>query len=271
MTIYVEQAIFTNLIIDFCIILMISKLLQNKTNFCRVFLSSLLGSILALIYPLSPNALITNILKFLTSIVMLQIIQIKPKQLPISIILMLVHSYVIGGCVLSNFGIKTSSGYTLSPYNLLPVFTIAITSTFICLKLVKWIKSKIISSTQIYSTILTYNLNSVNIKSFIDSGNSLTDTDNSPVSLINFDTFCKLTFITLEEYLNNDFSKLNNPHFINANTITGCKKILVFNIDTLTLCEKKPVEYHNIKIGVATNFDNTKEYKAILNSYFCLN
>lgn len=271
MKIYIEQLIFTNLIIDFCIILMISKLLQNKTGFFRVFLSSFLGSVITLIYPLCPNNLIVNILKISTALVMLQIIQIKPKQLPLSVLLMLALSYVIGGCVLSNFGTQSAGGYMLNPSSLLPVYAITILATFVCLRLIRWVKSKVISSAQVYSTTLTYRGNSVSIKSFIDSGNSLTDLDNSPVSLINFDTFSKLTTTTLEEYLNNDFSKLNSPHFITANTIAGRKKILVFNIDTLILNGKKPVEYHNIKIGVATNFDNSKEYKAILNSYFCFN
>lgn len=271
MKIYIEQVIFTNLIIDFCIILMISKLVQAKTKYFRVFLSSFLGSILTLIYPLCPNGLIVNILKILTSIVMLQLIQIKPKQLPLSIMLMFALSYVVGGCILSNFGTQTAGGYMLKPSNLIPVFIVTFISTFVCLKLIKWVKSKIICSSHIYSTTLTHKGNSVSIKSFIDTGNSLLDTDNSPVSLINFETFSSLTSVTLEEYLSNDFSKLNSPHFINASTIAGRKKILVFVIDTLTLNHAKPINYHNVKLGVATNFDNSKEYKAILNSYFCFN
>lgn len=271
MKIYIEQVIATNFIIDFCIMLMISKLLFSKTNYKRVFLSSFVGSLTALIIPLCPNSIIINTIKILTAIVMLQLIKVRKKQLPLSVALMLAISYIIGGCVLSNFGTQSQNGYMIKNSNLLIVFAVTIISTFITLKVIRWVKSKVISNSHIYSTILTYNNNSINIKSFIDSGNSLSDLDNTPISLINFNTLKNLTNITLEEYLNNDFRKLNNPHFINASTIAGTKKILVFNIDKLTLIGKSSNTYYNVKIGVATHFDNTKEYTAILNSYFCFN
>lgn len=271
MKIYIEQIIITNFIIDFCIMLMISKLLFSKTNYGRIFLSSFVGSLTALIIPICPNNLIINAIKILSAIVMLQIIKVRKKQLPLSVLLMLAISYIIGGCILSNFGVQTQNGYMIRNSSLLIIFTITLISTFITLKIIRWVKSKVISNSHIYSTILTYKNNSINIKSFIDSGNSLSDLDNTPISLINFNTLKNLTNISLDEYLNNDFSKLNNPHFITANTIAGTKKVLVFNIDKLTLIGKSTNTYYNVKIGVATHFDNSKEYNAILNSYFCFN
>lgn len=271
MKIYIEQALLTNFIIDFCIMLTISNLLFSKTNYGRIFLSSFIGSLTALIIPICPNNLVINTIKILSAIVMLQIIKVRKKQLPLSVALMLAISYIIGGCILSNFGTQSQNGYMIKNSNLLIVFSVTIISTFITLKIIKWTKSKVISNSHIYSTVLTYKNNSINIKSFIDSGNSLSDLDNSPISLINFNTLTNLTNITLDEYLRNDFSKLNNPHFITANTIAGTKKILVFNIDKLTLISKSTNTYYNVKIGLATHFDNSKEYTAILNSYFCFN
>jgi hypothetical protein len=145
------------------------------------------------------------------------------------------------------------------------VFLCTFIFTFISYKLIKWTKHKVIANSHIHNLLLIYNNNKVTITGFIDSGNALQD-NNRPVSIINLDTFSKLTNISLEQYLTNDFKTLTHPHFINANTIAGSKKILVFTINELRIDSKT---YQNILIGVSLNFDNTKEYKAILNSSFC--
>jgi len=267
MTIYIEQVIITNFIVDFCIVTIISKIIYSKPNYRLVVLSALFGSIASLIVPYCSNWILLNALKILTAIIMLQIIHLSNKQLLFGTLLMLMSSYIIGGALLSNFGASVNGGYVLSDINLIYIFIIAITSTFIISKLINYIKRKVTNNANICDITLIYNSNSIKIKSFIDSGNSLYDND-SPVSLINFDTFSTLTQTTLNQYLTNDFSTLNNPHFITASTIAGKRKILVFTIDELHIKHKI---YKNISLGVALNFDNNKEYKAILNSCFCFN
>ena len=270
MKVYVEQVLLTNFIIDFCILIMISKLICSKICFRQVVLSALFGSVASLILPFCTNIILTNALKILTAIIMLQILHIHKNQLVASTLLMLVLSYIIGGAILSNFGTSTSNGYGISQLNLIYVFAITIIFTLITCKLITFIKSKITTNSNIYDITLVNSNNRVCIKSFIDSGNSLSD-NNQPVSLINFDTFTKLTNISLNQYLTNEFSSLNNPHFISANTIAGKRKILVFTISELHLTTSKTKIFKNVKLGVALHFDNTKEYKAILNSSFCLN
>ena len=267
MTIYIEQVIITNFIVDFCIVTIISKIIYSKPNYRLVVLSALFGSIASLIVPYCSNWILLNALKILTAIIMLQIIHLSNKQLLFGTLLMLMSSYIIGGALLSNFGALVNGSYMLSDINLIYIFIISITSTFIISKLINYIKRKITNNANIYDITLIYNSNSIKIKSFIDSGNSLYDND-SPVSLINFDTFSTLTQTTLNQYLTNDFSTLNNPHFITASTIAGKRKILVFTIDELHIKHKI---YKSISLGVALNFDNNKEYKAILNSCFCFN
>ena len=82
------------------------------------------------------------------------------------------------------------------------------------------------------------------------------------------DDFNKLTNISLTQYLSQQFDLLTNPHYILASTIAGKQKILVFTIDELHLNSKI---FTHVQIGVSLHFDNTKEYKAILNSSFCYN
>ncbi len=268
MTIYIEQVLLTNFIIDFCILVILSKLILCKPNYKLICLSSIFGSFASLIMPFCQTLILTNLLKILTSIIMLQIIHIHKKQLLLSSLLMLIISYIIGGAILSNFGSSSQGGYTISNINLIPVFAITFIFTFITCKLVVWIKSKITTNTNIFNTILINANQKITIKSFIDSGNSLYD-NNQPVSLISFDIFSYLTGISLSDYLAGDFKNLINPHFITANTIAGKRKILVFTINELHLNKNYTKIYKNVQIGVALNFDNTKEYKAILNSSFC--
>jgi len=271
MNIYIEQVILTNFIIDFCILVMISKIIFSRTNFKHVTLSALFGSVASLIMPYCSYLILTYSLKILIAIIMLQILHIKgKKQLVSSFVLMLVTSYIIGGAVLSNFGAQSNNGYTLSSMGLIPVFAITIIFTFVTCKLIGLVKSKITTNSNIYDITLINNQTKLTIKSFIDSGNALYD-NNQPVTLINFDTFTRLTNITLNQYLTNQFSGLNNAHFIQANTIAGKRRILVFTIDELHLTKTTTKIFKNITLGVALHFDNTKEYKAILNSIFCLN
>lgn len=271
MKIYIEQVLVTNFIIDWCILLVVSRLVFSKTNYKHLTLSSTFGSVATLIVPYCTNILIINIFKILSSIIMLQLIRIKTKkQLFLSCLLMLVLSYVIGGAILDYFGTSTNNGYIINTINLLPTFIITVVFTFISCKLVTWTKSKIVSNSNIFDVTLVNNGKQMNIKSFIDSGNGLYD-NNSPVSLINFETFTKLTNISLTQYINNQFEGLNNAHFIEANTIAGKRKILVFTINELHLKHSRVKIFKDVKLGVALHFDNTQEYKAILNSTFCNN
>jgi hypothetical protein len=250
---------------------MVSKLIFSTNNFKRITSSSMFGSLSSLILPFCQNSIFTNLLKISTSILMLQIINIHTKkQLFLSTLLMLILSYIISGAILSNFGAQSSSGYAISNISLIPVFAITIIFTYITCKLIAWLKTKIIANSNIYDITLINKKQSITIKSFIDSGNSLLD-NNKPVSLINFETFSKLTNITLEQYLLNQFENLTNPHFIEANTIAGKRKILVFTINELHLNKSNVKVYKNVILGVSMNFDNSKEYKAILNSSFCFN
>lgn len=270
MTIYIEQVLLTNFIIDFCILSVVSKLILAKSNYKHITLSALFGSIASLILPYCFNLILTNALKILTAIIMLQILHIHKKQLMLATLTMLVLSYIIGGAILSNLAIQTSNGYMLSGINLIYVFIVTFIFTFVACKLILWIKSKITTNSQIYDITLVNSNNKITIKGFIDSGNGLYD-NNQPVNIINFDTFKKLTNISLNQYLTNNFKNLINPHFIEASTIAGKRKILVFTINELHINKLDLKKYHNVTIGVSLNFDNTKEYKAILNSCFCFN
>ena len=271
MTIYIEQTLATNFIVDFCILLIISKVIFSKPRLKNITISAIFGSFASLIYPFCTNWLLSNSLKILTAIIMIQLLQPKiKKQIFTSYILMLALSYVIGGAILSNFGTQNGGGYALNNLGLIPVFTVTIVSTFICCRLISWCKSKINNNAHIYDISLINNTQEIHLKAFIDSGNSLYD-NNQPVSLINFDTFNKLTNISINDYINNKFDSLNNPHFIIANTIAGSRKILVFTIKQLQLKSNIVKNFSNVQIGVSLHFDNTKEYKAILNSSFCLN
>ena len=77
MKVYIEHVLLTNFLIDFSILIIISKIMYSKPNLKRIILSSLFGSLSCLILPLCTTTLITNLLKFLSAIIMLQILNIK--------------------------------------------------------------------------------------------------------------------------------------------------------------------------------------------------
>ena len=85
---------------------------------------------------------------------MLQILNIKKKQLVPSVILMLVISYIFGGAILANFGTISLNGYAINLKNLIPVFIVVFTFTIVTCKLITFIKSKIITNSNIYPITL---------------------------------------------------------------------------------------------------------------------
>lgn len=270
MKVYIEQTILINFIIDFCILTIIAKLLFVNTSKKRLILSALFGSVIVLIYPYCINQFLVNSLKILSALLMLQIMHsMNYKQLSISLLLMLGLSYTIGGTIISNIATTTNSGYTIKPHNTISAIILTILSSVIIYNLIKYIKFKILSNSHIHEINLTHQQNSIIIKGLIDSGNSLND-NLTPVSLINFDTFTRLTNISINDYINRRFSSLINPKFITAKSIGGVRQILVFTIDKLTILNTNK-SFSNIRLGVMLNFDNSKEYKAILNNCFCLN
>ena len=270
MKVYIEQILLTNFIIDFCILAVVSKLILCQSNYRHIFLSALFGSFASLLLPYCFNLILVNTLKILTSIIMLQLLHINKQQLLLASFTMLVLSYIIGGAILSNLATPTANGYAITGINLIYVFIVTFIFTFVACKLIVWLKSQITNNTNIYDITLICNNNRITIKGFIDSGNGLFD-HGQPVNIINFDTFQKLTNLTLNQYLTKNFDNLVNPHFIEANTVAGKRKILIFSIEQLHIGKSNPKTYHNVSIGVSLNFDNTKEYKAILNSSFCFN
>lgn len=270
MKVYIEQVLITNLLIDFCILLILSKIIFYKPNYKHIILSATFGSISCLLLPFCPTTLLANILKILTAIVMLQILNVNKKQITPAFILMFIISYIFGGAILANYSTKSPNGYIVELKNLIHVIIIVLTFTIVTCKLASFVKSKISTNSNIYPITLINGTAKIEINSFIDSGNGLMD-NGQPVSLINFDTFSKLTNITLKQYLLKQFDTLKNPHFITANTISGKQKILVFTVDELHLKSTHSKIYKNVKLGVSLHFDNCNNYKAILNSYFCFN
>lgn len=268
MKVYIEHTLIINFIVDLCILTILSKLLFSHTSKKRIILSALFGSITTFIYPYLFNTFLINVIKILTATIMLQILHsMKFKKLILSLLLMLGLSYTIGGTIIANFATPTLIGYTVKSYNILLVVLLSIITSFITCKLIQYVKLKVHTNSHIHDVKLCLKNKTINVKSLIDSGNCLND-NCQPVSLINFDTFTKLTNISISDYLNNKFDSLNSPKFIFANTISGKRKILVFTIDSVTLINTNK-HFDNVRIGVMLNFDNSKEYHAILNNSFC--
>ena len=79
MTIYIECVLIDNLIIDSLILLTCQKISKNSTSKLKVFLSSLLGAVIALFSPLFPSFVNLLIKPFVA--VLMVIVAFRPTKI----------------------------------------------------------------------------------------------------------------------------------------------------------------------------------------------
>lgn len=269
MQVYVEDVFIDNFIINALLLFLTSRLMHLPTKFWKVTLGAflgVLGVVLSLI--IRVNGYLSIFYKILLSILM--ILTICPltstKKFLVCEVTFIGLTFALGGactaiCFAFGKPILSSNGEIL--YSLkLPmgiIIGIAFLLAWACLKLIKNLKRRLQQSNYYVPANLLHNGKTLNLRAFLDSGNTLIDpTNNKPVTFITYKSFCKmfedipLSSILLKKTLPN----LSNAHYISLNTISNQKNsVLVFTIEKLLLTnDKKTVEIN--KPNLALTFSN---------------
>ena len=291
MVIYVEYALIDNLIINSLLLNLTNKFLKLESRKLLIFLSALIGTIVALITPMLPQ-FFSYISKLLLAIIMPLIInRIKSLKKTISSIIvflfltMLFMGFCIFICYTFNIEFITDSNGNLV-YN----FPIGL-SVFLCCfayyiikNLIKLFYNKKHINNFTYDVILFNNNIVYKTKAFLDSGNFLCDTQlNKPICLINLTVFNNLyPNVNLSSLLLKKIDALpvKNAKYLNVNSIGKNKEILVFEIEKMKILLKNNknnekneqiLTFNNILLGLTLkNFANNLNADCILNyEYMC--
>lgn len=266
MNIYIEDFIFQNLIINFCLLRLIKLTTKTITTTTKLIVASLLSALLSLFSTLYiSNLTLCNIIK-ITSMLMMLIIGFKQtkKQMFLNVILLFILNYSFYGVINSfssffyytNFGIISVSNINLSH---LPIAFLILSYIyeFYC----KQAKIKHKQNNYIYKICLKHNKKTITTQAFLDTGNMLNYLG-EPVIILDLNTYLNLTNINLINFY------LTPAKEINLSTLAGNEKLKLFQIDELTVIvnnKRKIIKNQYVAINNNNIFTHTN-YHALLSS-----
>ena len=263
MEIEIELALFINLCLNSFIIKLSALFLKERARFW--FLSSLVGSVIALILPMFSLEWWIKILIIIFTCNIIEAIsfEIKSiKQYLVKFAIILFCTFLFGGgcyCVTNLFGE-------------LPLIIVCVIG-FIIYTISKIIiniqhrKDKIAKFT--FNVTLKDGDKVIYEEGYLDSGNVLYDNiTKKPIILITFEVFNKLyQNINYINALTKNFDKasVKDGHFVKINGIGSGTSILVFTVDEVILNSEK--SFKDVALGLSfSEFDKSFGKKILLNN-----
>lgn len=220
MTIYLDLILLENIIMNYIIILATGMICKVNIKHTRIFLSSLLGAIYAIISYIVNIQIYTNhTIKILVSICMVYIAFNSPnvKTMLKQIVIFYLTSFCFGGAAyyllynLSPNLIQNVNGYFSGIYPVKIAILGGILGFFVINISFNIIKSKLTKKDILYDIEIFYKQKSSKIKVILDTGNFLTDPiTNTPVLIAESS---KLKNIIPEKILNNIEEVIYNGSF----------------------------------------------------------
>lgn len=245
MIVYIEQVIVDNLIVNFILLFLTNKILCKNFKYYKIILADLLGTFCAVVFPFfNIQGVLLLLIKICLGVVMVLIgCKIKNIRQFISCFFCFVFlTAVMGGLAFAIImGIYPNASVIEGAliYNGLPMGVILL-GVFLLLslfyKLLKSIKKKNEFAINMCKLILDKCDISIKISAYIDSGNLLTYNE-KPVIIISYPTFKKLCKIENKDFIKSNYN-IENSCYITTQSANGQNKMLVFDIDKVTLLEK---------------------------------
>jgi len=280
MIVYIEQVLIDNFIINFFILLCLGYVFKAKFKKINMIVSSLLGSVVALILPIfNLNLILSFLIKILLSLSMVSILKKYKKLSEFSLFYLsfVLITFLFGGACLflliafdKSFNVNNFNSYSL------PLGVIVIIVFFIMI-IIKNIFKNIYKRKNINNYVYKIKLHNNNkcdeILAYLDSGNFLKDNiTNKPITIVDFNSLKNILIdINITDILLNRTDKLNkyfnNVHLQNVNSINKGSKILIIEIDKLEIYYGERLNIiNNACIGLTIkSFINDLGYSALLN------
>lgn len=194
MTIYIDVVILENLIMNYIIMYATAIILKKKVKIVRLFISSMLGAIYAIVSYIFKNPIYSvTTLKIILSIVMVYIAfkSKTPKELIKQLLIFYMTSFVFGGAALSLIYLikpqeaQMKNGIFSGEYSLKVVFLGGIVGFSIIIIAFETIKRKISSQDIFYDIEIYIEGAKIETKAMIDTGNMLKEPiTNTPVIVV---------------------------------------------------------------------------------------
>ena len=198
MVVWIEDVILDNMIIDTLILLSVKNIAKLQTKNWRITTSALFGTIIAIISLLLPSFINLLIKPFVAAIMTFFAFGISTwKKFFITYFLFFLTTFVFGGAsiaICEMFGIQYKISSSISYQNNFPISIVMLVCVFVyfCLKnIIKFSFSRHKTDCLKYKVTIQNDNKIIDISAFLDTGNCLSH-NNMPITIINYQTFCKL-------------------------------------------------------------------------------
>ena len=240
MTVYIEYVLIDNFVIDWLILKATFSLTHKSVKKWRLLVCSVLGAVIALIFPLIDTlSLIVTLLKICAGLLIIVLAADYSgfKDFYVNAAIFLGLTFALGGAITgiySILGLNASSEFSIAVM-IVPAYLVlkGITSV------VKYVYRRKDVLSKVYPCEMEINGVAVKAQGFFDTGNALYDED-APVIICGKDLAAKFMA---------GFPKMKRIYF---STVSGQDKMFAFKLDSLKIYigDKQNI-FNNVTLGVA--------------------
>lgn len=257
MTVYIEYVLIDNFIIDYLLLKTTFLLTKTEYKTYRLLLTSVLGSVIALLYPLvNISAIFIVILKLAVGIFLLFISNrfYSVKSVYVNFLVFLSLTFLMGGAIIGVYSIAGLSYDSEISVALIVIPFYVIYRGLLCVIKYLYVKKERIKVT--FPCKMFFGEKCLDVLGFLDTGNGLTYNGDG-VILCDKKTFGKI----LDMFLPKIFK-------IPCNTVGGKTSLLAFKISKFVIYRKEKENiFYNVTVAVG-HFKVGDGYDLILHPYF---
>lgn len=265
MQVYIEYAIIDNIVINYLLLKTSTFLARVKTNFLRLFLSALLGTVVAIIIPLitlktSVLYAVKLSLAFLMPLISAKVL--NAKKYLFLILIFILFTFLSGGFILAILNLAVidyTEGAILNYDSVIPIglsvlIIYALSKTVIKLSFII-LKERDLKPF-LRKCILVIGNQKYKVLGFIDSGNGLYDKKTGlPVIVASNSFFSKIPKESIKKSISN----------LEFDTVSGTSYMKLFVIDKLMIYKGEKVNiFNNVLLGVSSEGYNFTGYEILL-------
>jgi len=263
MVVYIEDAIISNIFINAILLLLSLSMTKLSFKHYQVFLSSLFGSMCSLLvsFVTMPH-FATLFIKFMCGVVMVLIVMRRPTKKTFCYLYFsfLSFTFIFGGLITS---LSNSFSEQVSP--IVALIVICVFSYVLKGVINKFYKTKSISRF-VYDLVITHHGKTKKIRSYLDSGNMLVDSDSGlPVIILEHTLFENMFEITLLDVVSGALNKKIKGHYITYATLSNSSRIFVCELDSISISINNTLQPIHALVGTTYKGSFANSFDALLN------
>ena len=278
MTVYIEDAILSTVLVDFSILFLTQYSLKQKFNFFKAFCSSVFACLFNL---LINNFQFNNILLFILKICCGLIIctfmvkNFSFKNLILFFLVFTSFTFLLGGfsfALLFMFFGKIESVLAMPSFLTAILHVLLAIYIFFLTKVIKTFYKKQLFEKYIYKLKIIKDCKSFIFKGYMDSGNFLVEEKTKlPVIILNSKSFFKLfKNINMLDVLSLKLDKKINGEYIKCSSVNGEDTIFVFKTDEVFIQENNSFKKIKTYLGYSFKLTYKSENFDVLLNPLCI-